>query len=115
VALAAKEALALFERWDEARFARVFAHPEGHDVLKNGFAEARNTFGQCQLASGALEGRHGDGELGASIPVDCERGAVSNVDLQVNAAGKIEQIFLRPRPGAGEPPRCPRAPATPQR
>jgi CubicO group peptidase (beta-lactamase class C family) len=106
VARAASEALALYERWDDARFNRSFASPELRDALHDGFAKARDSFGSCRFAPGALGGKHGDGENSASIPVDCERGPVSNLDLRVNAAGKVESIFLRPRPGAEEAPRC---------
>jgi hypothetical protein len=81
--------------------------------MQNGFANAHETFGNCRFAPRALEGSYGDGDKGASIPVDCDRGPASNLSLHVTAEGKIDSLFLRPRPGSDEAPRCTAARARP--
>lgn len=106
VARAANDALALYERWSDAGFERLCANPGSRDALRLGFAKAHDTFGTCRIVPGALQGNHGDGARGASLPIECERGPVSNLDLQLNAAGKVERLFVRPRPGTKAEPRC---------
>jgi hypothetical protein len=81
--------------------------------MRDGFAKTRQSSGSCCFAPHALEGNHGDGDNGASIRVDRERGPVVNLNLRVNATGKFESLYLLPRPGAEEAPRCTNAPTRP--
>jgi hypothetical protein len=67
--------------------------------IRSAFASLRNEQGPCKLATDALTGPYGDGELGASLPLRCERVTARDLEVTVDAAGKLTAILFRQATG----------------
>lgn len=98
LARAAEAALKLYARWDDRAFDAAFANLAARDALRSGFAQIKSERGRCRLAPGALAGPYGNGRDRASVPLSCERGG-GNLEIAVNASGKLMSIFVRPPEG----------------
>jgi CubicO group peptidase (beta-lactamase class C family) len=101
LALAAKRALKLYERWDDDAYAEAFADPGFRERLRDGMARIFASLGSCKLASDALTGPYSDGARGATLPLVCERGGAQELELSIDAGGKLTSILVRE--AAGKP------------
>jgi CubicO group peptidase (beta-lactamase class C family) len=104
---AANDILALYTRWDAAKFKALFAKADAEAAVKSGFEKQRAAAGSCRLAKDA-EKDGGDGERGAVLRLACDRGAPQELAIGVDENGKVEAVFFRPRAEApaGPEPRC---------
>jgi CubicO group peptidase (beta-lactamase class C family) len=95
LAQAAKRALTMYKRWDDADYSATFANPGARDIIRAGFAQVRAEHGGCMLAPDALTGPYSDGQVDAILPIICERGGARELELHLDADGKLLVILMR--------------------
>jgi CubicO group peptidase (beta-lactamase class C family) len=101
---AARSLLALNGKWDDARARSLFARPDLRDKVKESSQKLRAELGSCRLTKDAEKSRSGDGERTAILPLSCDKGAPSELQLTLDPDGKLTQAWLRPRKGSKQ--RC---------
>jgi hypothetical protein len=96
---AARDALSFLARWDHPRYAKVFSGTAKEDVLEKAFARQREAVGACTIVGRG----DGDGARHATFALACEksRGKPWEVSLGLDEAGKVDQIFFRPKERTG--------------
>ncbi|MBL9113134.1 MAG: hypothetical protein JNM74_27860, partial [Myxococcales bacterium] len=96
---AARDALSFLSRWDHPRYAKVFAGTAKEDVLEKAFARQRDTVGVCKLAGPG----EGDGARRATFALTCDkaRGKPWEMSIGLDDAGKVREVFFRPKERAG--------------
>lgn len=96
---AARETLAFLSRWDHARYAKVFAGTVKEDVLEKAFGRQRDAVGVCKLESRG----DGDGARRATFALTCDkaRGKPWEMSIGLDDAGKVREVFFRPKERAG--------------
>jgi CubicO group peptidase (beta-lactamase class C family)/ketosteroid isomerase-like protein len=96
---AARDALSFLSRWDHPRYAKVFAGTAKEDVLEKAFARQRDSVGVCKLAGPG----EGDGARRATFALTCDkaRGKPWEMSVGLDDAGKVREVFFRPKERAG--------------
>lgn len=96
---AARDALAFLSRWDHSRYSKVFAETAKEDVLEKAFGRQHDAVGACKLEGPG----EGDGARRATFALACvkARGKPWEMSVGLDDAGKIREIFFRPKERAG--------------
>jgi hypothetical protein len=101
------EVLATLGSWDAAKYRAMFARPEHEAEMHAGSDKVYAQTGACKRRDDGPT-LAGDGRRRARVALSCERGPGSDIDIAVDAAGKIELVLFQDHRAAApsKPQRC---------